>query len=86
MFVYIIDVVVRLFGLGWGSFRANGWNLFDIIVAGGSFITTLVVRFGSGGFAIQQLQKLFFVSIAFKLVQRTNALNMLFKTAVYALP
>ena len=84
-FVYVIDIFVRFFGLGWRSFRANGWNLFDIIVGGGSFVTTLVVRFGPSGFAIQQLQKLFLVSIAFKLVQRTNNLNKLFKTAVYAL-
>lgn len=83
MLLYLIDVGVRLYGLGWRSFQGNGWNIFDIVVATGSFITTLVVRFNSSGFAIQQLQKLFLVSIAFKLVQRTNSLNMLFKTAVY---
>jgi Ion transport protein len=83
MFIYLLDVFVRWFGLGWRSFRANGWNLFDLIVASGSFITTLTVRFGNMGYASQQLQKLFLVSIAFKLVQRTNSLNMLFKTAVY---
>lgn len=87
MFVYVIDVAVRLFGLGWTSFRANGWNLFDIIAAGGGFVTTLVVRFGrSQSFALDQLQKLFLVSIAFKLVQKNNSLNMLFKTSVYADP
>jgi len=82
MFIYLIDVSVRGFGLGWRSFRANGWNLFDIVVSSGSFITTLIVRFSDSGFGIQQLQKLFLVSIAFKLVQRANSLNMLFKTAV----
>jgi voltage-dependent calcium channel len=81
-FVYIIDTLIRLYGLGWRSFSANGWNLFDIIVSGGSFLTTMVVRFGSSHFVIEQLQKLFLVSIAFKLVQRTNSLNKLFKTAV----
>ncbi|KXN82493.1 Calcium-channel protein cch1 [Leucoagaricus sp. SymC.cos] len=86
MFIYIIDVIVRCYGLGWRSFRANGWNLFDIVIAFGSFVTTLVVRFGNTSFAVQQLQKLFLVSIAFKLVQRTNSLNMLFKTAVSSLP
>lgn len=89
MSIYILDVVVRWYGLGWRSFRANGWNLFDIVVSIGSFITTLIVRFGGSrgsGFGIQQLQKLFLVSIAFKLVQRTNSLNMLFKTAVASLP
>ncbi|KAF9039224.1 high-affinity cell membrane calcium channel [Panaeolus papilionaceus] len=86
MFIYIIDVFVRCYGLGWRSFRANGWNLFDLVVSSGSFITTLIVRFGHSGFGTQQLQKLFLVSIAFKLVQRTNSLNMLFKTAVASLP
>ena len=81
-FVYVIDTLVRFFGLGWYSFRANGWNTFDIFVASGSFISTLTVRFGTSGFLVQQLQKLFLVSIAFKLVQRTNSLNKLFKTAM----
>ena len=85
MFIFVIDVLVRSFGLGWRSFRANGWNLFDMVVATGSFVTTFIVRFGASGYGVQQLQKLFLVSIAFKLVQRTNSLNMLFKTAVYVL-
>ncbi|KAH9475037.1 Calcium-channel protein cch1 [Psilocybe cubensis] len=86
MFIFLVDVFIRWFGLGWRSFRANGWNLFDMVVASGSFITTLIVRFGHSGYGTQQLQKLFLVSIAFKLVQRTNSLNMLFKTAVSSLP
>ncbi|KAF7794178.1 hypothetical protein EIP86_005309 [Pleurotus ostreatoroseus] len=84
--LYLIDIAVRLYGLGWGSYSANGWNLFDIIVAGGSLITILIVRFNTGGFVVQQLQKLFITSMAFKLVQRTNSLNKLFKTAVASLP
>ena len=80
--VYVLDILIRLYGLGWSSYSGNGWNLFDIVVAGGSLITTLIVRFHAGGFATQQLQKLFITCIAFKLVQRTNSLNKLFKTAV----
>lgn len=84
-FIYVIDTVVRCFGLGWRSFRANGWNLFDIVVAWGCFTTTLIVRFqpDTASFAVQQLDKLFLVSIAFKLVQRSDSLNKLFKTAMY---
>ena len=83
MFIYLLDVFVRFFGLGWHTFRANGWNLFDLVVISGIFITTFAVRSGNSGLATQQLQKLFLVSIALKLVQRTKSLNMLFKTAVY---
>ncbi|TBU26428.1 Ion transport protein-domain-containing protein [Dichomitus squalens] len=84
--MYCVDVLVRFFGLGWSSYSANGWNMFDIVVAAGSLFTTLVVRFNAGGFVIQQLQKLFITSIALKLVQRVNSLNKLFKTAVGSLP
>ncbi|KAF7416082.1 calcium channel protein [Pleurotus ostreatus] len=86
-FIYVIDTVVRCFGLGWRSFRANGWNLFDIVVAWGCFTTTLIVRFqpDTASFAVQQLDKLFLVSIAFKLVQRSDSLNKLFKTAMASL-
>ena len=80
--MYYIDVIVRFLGLGWSSYSANGWNIFDIIVAAGSLLTTLIVRFNTGGFLAQQLQKLFLTSIALKLVQRVNSLNKLFKTAV----
>jgi hypothetical protein len=71
-----------LCGLGWRSFKANGWNLFDIVVVIGNFATGLPIVFGSQGFVIEQLQKLFLVSIAFKLVQKSDNLNQLFKTAV----
>ena len=79
----MVDITVRFYGLGWRSFRANGWNMFDIVVATGSLLTTVSVRVGASGYVIVQLQKLFLVSIAFKLVQRMNNLNKLFKTAVY---
>lgn len=80
--MYVVDISVRFYGLGLRSFRANGWNMFDIIVASGSLITNISVRGGASGYVIDQLQKLFLVSIAFKLVQRMNSLNKLFKTAV----
>ncbi|KAF8585271.1 hypothetical protein K439DRAFT_1632798 [Ramaria rubella] len=85
-FIYTIDVSVRFIGLGWSSFRANGWNIFDVIVVTGSIATTIPIMAGSTGFAMEQLQKLFLVSIAFKLVQRNDSLNQLFKTSVSSLP
>lgn len=78
--IYVVDTTIRLYGLGWHSFRANGWNLFDVVVASGSFTTTLVVYFYPASYDLQLLQKLFLVSITFKLVQRVDSLNQLFKT------
>ncbi|KAF8752940.1 Ion transport protein [Rhizoctonia solani] len=84
--IYALDIFIRLSGLGWRSFKGNGWNLFDIVVVIGNFATGIPIVFGSQGFLIEQLQKLFLVSIAFKLVQKSDNLNQLFKTAVASLP
>jgi len=83
---YAVDICVRLYGLGVRSFRANGWNLFDVVAVTGSFATTIPLRLGSTGFATEQAQKLFLVIMAFKLVQRSDRMNQLFKTSRSSLP
>lgn len=85
--IYAVDLLVRFFGLGMRSFWANGWNIFDLIVITGSFATTIPAlqasMAGSPGSQVNvQLQKLFLVAIALKLVQRNSRLNQLFKTSV----
>ena len=85
--MYAVDVTIRFYGLGFKSFRANGWNLFDALVIAGSFATTIpALRAAAAHHASSQintqLQKLFLVAIPFKLVQRVSSLNQLFKTTV----
>jgi hypothetical protein len=85
--IYAIDLLIRFFGLGFKSFKANGWNIFDLIVITGSFATTIpalqAINAGEPTSQVNvQLQKLFLVAIAFKLVQRIDSLNQLFKTSV----
>ncbi|BEI83049.1 hypothetical protein CcaverHIS002_0309170 [Cutaneotrichosporon cavernicola] len=89
--LYAVDIVVRFIGLGFKAFRSNGWNLFDVIVVAGSFATTIPALQASasgveGNQASKQVQKLFLVAIALKLVQRLDALNQLFKTSIASLP
>lgn len=89
--LYAVDLVVRFIGLGPKSFRSNGWNLFDVIVITGSFATTIPALQASasgveGNQASKQVQKLFLVAVALKLVQRLDSLNQLFKTSVASLP
>jgi len=55
------------------------------LVITGSFATTIPILLSTTNQAAIQLQKLFLVSIAFKLVQKNNALNRLFKIAVASL-
>lgn len=84
--IYAVDVGIRLLGLGSHSFVLNTWNLYDLLVIGGTFATTIPVVLGIGGNLAVQFQKLFLVMIAFKVVTKSNALNQLFKTAIASLP
>lgn len=86
--IYLADVVIRFMGIGWISFRQNGWNLYDVIVIIGTLVTTTPIVLATKDISnvTIQLQKFFLVAIAFKLVVKNNALNQLFKTAVSSLP
>lgn len=85
--VYALDIAARLLGLGWRSFRENPWNLYDLFVVSGTLATTLPLLTGANeSQAIVQLQKLFLVCVALKLVQKNRSLNQLFKTAFASLP
>lgn len=79
---FLSDLLIQFVGLGWKSFRANGWNIFDSVVVLGSIFTTALLFIGVSGSVPRQAQKLFLVCVAFKLVQKLDSLNRLFKTAV----
>lgn len=41
--IFIADIAVRFYGLGWLSFTSNGWNIYDLIVVPGAFATTIPI-------------------------------------------
>ncbi|GAA5936334.1 DNA-binding ATPase [Sporobolomyces koalae] len=84
--LYLIDVVVRIAGFGWVIFTQNHWHIYDLVVVSGTLATTIPLLLGTQNQIALQLQKLFLVAIVFKLVQRSDSLNQLQKTAVASLP
>jgi voltage-dependent calcium channel len=79
--IYIINIVVRLFGLSWQRFRRSSWDLYSIVTVSGVFLTTIMRISSYSNRTFDQLHKLFLVSIAFLLIPRNNSLDQLFKTA-----
>ncbi|CAG8487610.1 8970_t:CDS:10 [Diversispora eburnea] len=39
--IYILEITMKLSGLGWKVFKSNHWNLFDLVVIAGATITTV---------------------------------------------
>jgi len=84
---YAADIIIRLAGLGWRAYKDNWWNLYDLVVVTGTFATTIPLLAPDRDSVVNvQLQKVLLVGVAFKLVQKSNALNQLFRTAVASLP
>jgi hypothetical protein len=79
--IYTVDTIVRFYGLGSTAFWASGWNRFDLAISIGSLATTVISQIKDNvGTTMLQAQKVFMVVIVFKLVQRLDSLNKLFKT------
>ncbi|CAO0803366.1 unnamed protein product [Mucor circinelloides] len=80
IFVYWMEITIKLLGLGWKSFRRNLWNLYDLTMVVGSFITA-IITLGNPNLQVNvESQKLFMTALCFKLVQRSDSLNQLFTT------
>ncbi|KAI8096858.1 Ion transport protein-domain-containing protein [Halteromyces radiatus] len=78
--IYWFEVMVKLLGLGWTSFRRNLWNLYDLAVIIGSAVTVIFSLASNDHQVNVESQKLFMTALCFKLVQRSDALNQLFTT------
>ncbi len=81
-----MDAATRLVGLGPRAYATSWWNLYDIFVIAGTFSTTLPLLAFNPSLALRDLQKVFLVAICFKLFQKIDTLNQLFKVSVASLP
>ena len=79
--LYIINIMIRIYGLTWERFRRSSWDLFSIISVSGTVVLTVLHYAYGGNATITQLQRLFLVSITLLLIPRNNSLDQLFKTA-----
>ncbi|KAM3497669.1 hypothetical protein MY10362_008987 [Beauveria mimosiformis] len=84
--IYMSNIAIRIFGLGWSRFRKSSWDLYALVVVSGAFIATLSLLIASArGKAYEQLYKTFLVAIILLLIPRNDALDQLFKTAAASL-
>lgn len=83
--IYIVNIVIRIVGLGWTRFRRSSWDVFSLVAVFGAFATSLVLVTQSKEETFVQLHKYFLVGIVLLLIPRNDALDQLFKTAAASL-
>lgn len=83
--IYIANIIVRVFGLGWSRFRRSSWDVFSLVAVTGAFATSILFLTNTALDTYIQLHKFFLVAIVLLLIPRNDALDQLFKTAAASL-
>lgn len=84
--LYVINVGIRITGLGWSRFRRSSWDLYSLVVVTGAFganLALLITRTRVEAYV--QLHKFFLVALLLLVIPRNDALDQLFKTAAASL-
>ncbi|KAF9999058.1 calcium channel protein [Entomortierella chlamydospora] len=77
---YMMEIFVRISGLGWTAYTRSRWNLYNCFVSVTALVITIALICGSDWQPLIQTQKLFLTAILFRLVPQINSLNQLFTT------
>ncbi|KAF9285597.1 calcium channel protein [Mortierella alpina] len=78
--VFMIEIVVKVAGLGWHAYRKSRWNIYNSTVSTCALLITIMRIAGVSWQPLIQTQKLFLTAILFRLVPRSDSLNQLFMT------
>ena len=83
---YVVNIAIRIIGLGWVRFRRSSWDLYSLFIVFGAFVSTFALLISDTELeAYVQLHKVFLVAIVLLLIPRNDALDQLFKTAAASL-
>ncbi|VBB72796.1 Putative calcium-channel protein [Podospora comata] len=83
--IYIVNIIIRIVGLGWTRFRRSSWDLFSLVAVTGTFATSILFLTDQMQDTYIQLHKFFLVALVLLLIPRNDALDQLFKTAAASL-
>ncbi|EFX01203.1 calcium channel subunit cch1 [Grosmannia clavigera kw1407] len=83
--VYMVNIAIRIIGLGWSRVRRSSWDIFSMCSVSGAFITSVLFLSLHREDTLVQLHKIFLVAIVLMLIPRNDALDQLFKTAAASL-
>ncbi|KAF9551224.1 calcium channel protein [Mortierella hygrophila] len=82
--VYSLEIMVKLCGYGFNKWRLSRWNLYDMIITVLALIT-LIPRFLQHELWTLRLEKFLLITISFRLAQRIDSLQVLFRALAIAL-
>lgn len=65
--IFVVNLVIRVIGLAWKNFLKSKWDLYALLSVSGTSITTVLLLAGYEERTFIQLQKLFLVSVSYRI-------------------
>jgi len=84
--LFLINAVMLLIGQGPRTFIRYKWNIFNLFISSGAFLTTIISFFVNSENAFLNFNKLFLVGILTFIIPRSNRLSELLRFASASLP
>lgn len=84
--IFVIEVLLKILAYGKTYFK-DGWNIFDLLVAVGTFSSIFISNFTNlslGG--ATSIVRAFRISRVFRLIKRAKSLRLIFNTFIVTLP
>eukprot|EP01028_Stygiella_incarcerata_P000804 TRINITY_DN1125_c0_g1_i15.p1 TRINITY_DN1125_c0_g1~~TRINITY_DN1125_c0_g1_i15.p1 ORF type:complete len:1490 (+),score=400.83 TRINITY_DN1125_c0_g1_i15:652-4470(+) len=87
VFLYVMEVVLKISAWGWSAYKSDNWNRFDFITTIGSLLSTVFELFIQNRFlGLLSLTKVFRLARVFRVVQYTTGIRFLWETLILSLP
>ncbi|KAF9585747.1 calcium channel protein [Lunasporangiospora selenospora] len=81
--LYTIEIGIKISGYGFHKWRLSRWNLYDFVITVLAIIT-LIPRFIGHELWTLRLEKFLLITISFRLAQRIDSLQVLFRALAIA--
>ncbi|CEP10750.1 hypothetical protein [Parasitella parasitica] len=84
--LYVLEMGAKIAGLGLYKWASARWNIYDMVLVWLAIFTSIPKYYGDTPFGVDTFRKLCLVGIAFRLAQRNESLDTLFRSVKRALP
>ncbi|KAI7904858.1 Ion transport protein-domain-containing protein [Cokeromyces recurvatus] len=78
--LYVFETAAKIAGLGFYKWASIRWNIYDFVLVGLTILVDILSIFMKLPFGWDATRKLFLVGIAFRLAQRNESLDTLFRS------
>ncbi|CAO3597547.1 unnamed protein product [Absidia cylindrospora] len=86
LFIYALEIFIKVLGLGPNKLTSSRWNIYDITVVTWAIVTSILKVLLYESFTLEVMFDLAQIGIAFRLAQRIDSLDTLLRATQKALP